>query len=109
MSQRYKLIVNVPVTHADAVREAMAAAGAGRYGAYSHCSFSLRGTGRFMPGPEAKPYLGERGKLETVEEEQIQVDVQHEDMKAVLSAMKQAHPYEVIGHEIHLLVDEGIF
>lgn len=109
MSQRYKLIVNVPLTHADAVREAMAAAGAGHYGAYSHCSFSMRGVGRFMPGADSHPFLGERGKLEVVEEEQIQVDVQHENMKAVLAAMKAAHPYEVIGHEIHQLVDEGIF
>ena len=98
---RYKLVVNVPVSHADAVRKAMGEAGAGRVERYSNCSFSIRGTGRFTPEEGASPHIGRIGLPETVEEEQIQVDVMKDDMKTVLSAMIAAHPYEEIGYEIY--------
>lgn len=106
---KYKLIVNVPLTHADAVREALSKAGAGCFGTYDNCSFSIRGTGRFMPGAQANPYIGKAHQLEIVEEEQIQVDVLYEDMKAVLAALKSAHPYEEPGYEIYQMADESIF
>lgn len=109
MSARYKLIVNVPLSHADALRDALGKAGAGRIGNYSHCSFSIRGTGRFLPSDQANPHIGKSGQLETVEEEQIQVDVLHEDMKTVLQALKETHPYEEPGYEIYLMVDEATF
>lgn len=102
---RFKLVVNVPLSHADAVRKALGDAGAGRIGNYSHCSFSTRGTGRFTPQAGASPHIGTIGHTETVEEEQIQVDVRQADMTAVLQALKQAHPYEEIGYEIYRLED----
>ena len=40
---------------ADAVREAMFAAGAGHIGDYSHCSWSVTGTGQFLPHDGASP------------------------------------------------------
>ncbi len=109
MSQRYKLVFNVPLTHADAVRKALGDAGAGRIGNYSHCSFSVTGTGRFLPNEKASPHIGTPGQLETVAEEQIQVDVLAEDMKAVITALKKVHPYEEIGYEIYQMTDESIF
>ena len=107
MKGRYKLIVNVPLTHADAVRHALGAAGAGAINNYSHCSFSMRGTGRFLPGEGANPHIGTVGKLEEVEEEQILVDVLHKDLKGVITALIDAHPYEEIGYEIYQLFDES--
>ncbi|HZG78455.1 MAG TPA: Nif3-like dinuclear metal center hexameric protein, partial [Paenibacillus sp.] len=41
----YKLVTFVPSSHADAVREAVFAAGAGHIGRYSHCGFTVDGTG----------------------------------------------------------------
>ncbi len=101
MGNRYKLIVNVPVTHADAVRKAMGDAGAGRVALYRDCSFSVRGVGRFTPRPGANPHIGAIDIPETVEEEQIQVDVIKADVKAVVTAMLDAHPYEETGYEIY--------
>lgn len=101
MSNRLKLVVNVPLTHAEAVRKALGDAGAGRVAKYSHCSFSTRGTGRFTPLAGAQPHIGSIGVPETVEEEQIQVDVMEADIKAVITALKQAHPYEEIGYEVY--------
>lgn len=109
MVKKYKLIVNVPLTHADAVRKALGDAGAGKVGNYTHCSFSVRGTGRFIPNAQANPHIGQSGQLETVEEEQIQVDVTGPDMKAVLAAMRASHPYEEIGYEIYEIIDNSIF
>ena len=108
MGARYKLIVNVPLSHADAVRKALGDAGAGRVGTYSHCSFSVRGQGRFTPLDGANPHIGSIGTPEVVEEEQIQVDVNDEDIKPVLAALKAAHPYEEIGYEIYRLADEDL-
>lgn len=105
MAGRLKLVVNVPLSHADALREALGNAGAGRVAKYSHCSFSLRGIGRFTPLPGASPFIGQTGSPETVEEEQIQVDVLETDIHAVLAALRAAHPYEEIGYEVYRLAD----
>jgi hypothetical protein len=100
MGKLYKLFVNVPVSHADAVRAALGQAGAGRLGEYHSCSFSVRGIGRFVPGEKASPYIGKAGQPEAVEEEQIQVTVMEEDMQAVLQAARKAHPYEEVGFDV---------
>src|SRR5204863_6758821 len=94
MSKRYKLVVYVPETHADAVREAMGGAGAGRIGNYTHCTFTIRGTGRFRPEAGAKPAIGEVGKLEAVAEERIETVCGADVLRAVLDAIRRAHPYE---------------
>lgn len=108
MTPRVKLIVNVPISHADAVRKAIGDAGGGRTGDYSHCSFTVRGIGRFTPGPNAKPFIGKPGEPAEVEEEQVQVDIDPPDLKKVIAAMKAAHPYEEIGYEIYkVLTEEG--
>jgi hypothetical protein len=94
MGHSYKLVVFVPVANADAVREAIGKSGGGRIGNYSFCSFSTRGTGRFRPEKGARPYIGEVGKLEAVEEERIEVTLHADDVAGVISAVKAAHPYE---------------
>jgi hypothetical protein len=43
LSEYVTLVVTVPETHADTVREAMMNAGAGKWGNYTHCSFRDRG------------------------------------------------------------------
>src|ERR1700761_1625390 len=44
-----KWAVFVPVTHAEAIRTAVFAAGAGQIGDYSQCCWSVTGTGQFLP------------------------------------------------------------
>lgn len=105
MKARYKLVVFVPVLHADAVRTAMSSAGAGRLGngRYSACSFSTRGTGRFKPEADAKPHIGSIGTLESTEEERIEVTVEEDALDAVIAAMKAVHPYEEVAYDIYPL------
>ncbi len=70
-----KLVVFVPVSHAEDIRKVLGNAGAGSIGNYSHCSFSAKGTGRFMPGENTNPFLGEAGRLEEVEEVRLETIV----------------------------------
>lgn len=99
-----KLVVFVPVTHADIVREAMGKAGAGVVGDYKYCSFSVRGTGRFIPLNTAHPFIGEVGKLEEVEEERIETVCYKKDLEKIITAMKKVHPYEEVALDVYPLV-----
>jgi hypothetical protein len=92
MANKYKIVVFVPESHADAVREAMGKAGAGKIGNYTFCNFSSKGTGRFLPNEGAHPTIGEVGKLETVEEERIEVTVSAQVVSDVIVAMKKSPP-----------------
>ena len=53
-----KLVVYVPASHAEEIRQVLGNAGAGFIGNYSHCSFSATGTGRFLPGEQTNPFIG---------------------------------------------------
>ncbi len=107
MSERVKLVVFVPQSHADAVRRAMGDAGAGRIGQYSHCSFSAEGIGRYMPQAGAQPAIGKVGKLEAVEEERIECVCERAQAKAVIAAIRAVHPYEEVALDIYPLLDES--
>jgi dinuclear metal center YbgI/SA1388 family protein len=91
---RYKVVVFVPPGAADAVRDAMAAAGAGRIGRYDSCSFAAPGEGVFRPLAGARPATGRVGRLERVPEARIEMSVDEAALPAVLGAARRAHPYE---------------
>ena len=100
-----KIVVFVPETHADAVRQAVGDAGAGKIGNYSHCTFSSKGHGRFLPLDGANPAIGEVGKMEVVEEERIEFVCDKNILDKVVSVMKQAHPYEEVAFDVYPLIE----
>jgi len=100
-----KIVVYVPESHADAVRNAMGAAGAGRIGRYSYCSFSSKGIGRFLPGEGAQPAIGTVGSLTQVPEERIEVVCARSLLEQVIAAIKSVHPYEEVALDIYPLID----
>jgi len=100
---KYKLIFSIPPEYSEKARMAIGKAGAGKLGNYSFCSFTTRGVGRFKPGKEAKPAIGEVGKLEEVEEDRIECQVDTEVVKDVLIALKKVHPYEEIAYDLYPL------
>lgn len=104
-SNSVKIVIFVPVSHADIVREAMGEAGAGKIGNYSNCSFSSKGIGRFKPEEGARPNIGEVGKSEMVEEEKIEVICERGLLQGVIDAIKRVHPYEEIAMDIYSLED----
>ncbi len=103
MALKYKLVVYVPVENADEVRAAIGSGGGGKIGNYTNCSFSSRGTGRFKPGEGANPHIGEVGKDESVEEERIEVTLDHQIVGNVIAAMKRAHPYDEVAYDLYPL------
>lgn len=99
-----KLVIYTPVTHADAVRQSLGDAGAGKIGNYSHCSFSTPGTGRFLPNNQASPAIGQPGVFEAVAEERIEVTCDQGSVQDIVAAVKKVHPYEEIAHDIYPLL-----
>ena len=77
-----------------AVHAALAAAGAGNIGDYSHCSFATAGTGQFKPLAGAHPTIGEVGRLERVAETRLEMVLPRHRRAAVVAALRAAHPYE---------------
>ena len=105
MARRCKVVVYVPVTHADAVRQAIGEAHGGELGNYSFCSFSVRGVGRFKPEAGARPAIGSPGKLEEVEEDRIEVTCAASIVAEVKEAIRRVHPYEEIALDVYPLED----
>src|SRR3989344_833673 len=102
-SKNVKIVVFVPESHIDIVREVMGKAGAGKIGNYTFCSFSSKGTGHFKPEHGAHPAIGEVGKLESVQEERIEVVCDRNLLKDVITAMKKVHPYEEVALDVYPL------
>lgn len=84
-----KIVVFVPESHTEAVRESIGKAGAGVIGNYSFCSFSVKGIGRFKPTKGASPTIGSVGELESVEEERIETVCEVGNLKKVIKAIKK--------------------
>jgi dinuclear metal center YbgI/SA1388 family protein len=95
-----KLVVYVPADHADAVREAITAAGAGHIGNYADCTFSTPGEGTFRPGADTDPFIGTPGVLERVAEVRLETVVPKAVLGRVLPAMLAAHPYEEVAYDL---------
>jgi hypothetical protein len=102
-STHVKIVVFVPETHTEVVREAMGKAGAGKIGNYSHCSFSSKGIGRFKPEDGANPHIGEVGKFEEVVEYRIETVCPQEKLQEVISAIKEVHPYDEVALDVYPL------
>jgi dinuclear metal center YbgI/SA1388 family protein len=103
-----KLVVFVPATHAEALRGAVTAAGAGRIGDYDQATFTTPGEGRFRPLAGATPAVGEVGALEVVDEVRIETVVPRERRARVVRAMLDAHPYEEPAWDLLELADAGV-
>ncbi len=88
------VVTFAPESAADPVRRSMAEAGAGRVGDYAGCSFSVAGTGRFVPLAGAEPAVGTVGEPHQEAEVRIEAVVPTWRVSAVRRAVAQAHPYE---------------
>ena len=105
--QLKKLVVFVPEENAEQIREALGNAGAGAIGDYSHCSFTASGKGRFLPGENTNPHIGEQGKLEAVNEVRVETVFPQSIEKKVIQAMIKAHPYEEVAYDVYRLENSG--
>lgn len=89
-----KIEIFVPEGHVEAVREALAAAGAGVIGDYDHCVSITPVTGCWRPLEGARPFEGEVGEVSCAREYKVEVNCPAERVNAALAAVRAAHPYE---------------
>lgn len=97
----------IPYGYEEIVRNAIGDVGAGHIGNYSHCSFNTKGVGTFRPLTSAKPFIGEKGKLEKTDEVRVETIFPKSLQKKVLNAMFRAHPYEEVAFDIYPLENQG--
>jgi len=96
-------VVYVPVADVEALRQVLFDAGAGQIGDYSHCSWSVSGTGQFLPLTGASPTIGSVGSLERLPEERIELVAPASLRGSVLAALRAAHPYEEPAFDVHAM------
>lgn len=101
----YKICFFVPADHAEKVKQAIFATGAGRIGQYDQCSWQTAGIGQFRPLSNSNPFIGEQNKLETVEEYKVEMVCDEEFIKQAIEALKASHPYETPAYEVYRMED----
>ena len=89
-----KVVVFVPTSHAEAVVDAMSAAGAGHIGNYSHCAWQTEGDGQFRAEDGAQPYVGQLGTTHHETESRVEIICPRHLAARVMKAATDAHPYE---------------
>jgi len=103
----YKIIVYIPKGHEEKIFDALMNAGAGQIGNYSRCSFRTEGLGTFLPQEGTHPFIGQEGKLETVNETKLGTIVPQSLLNKTIKALIKAHPYEEPAYDIMPLENEG--
>ena len=105
---RMKLVIFLPPDDLERVQRALFAAGAGRIGDYSQCSFRVGGTGTFLGGKSTHPTVGRRGRREEVQELRLETVVPPGRVAEAVRALRAAHSYEEPAFDLYPLagVDE---
>ncbi|MHC5113596.1 MAG: Nif3-like dinuclear metal center hexameric protein [Planctomycetota bacterium] len=102
-TESHKIVTFCPRDAADAIRDALASAGAGRIGAYERCSFEIPGQGTFQGGADTRPAVGRRGVLERVDEVRLEMVCSAPALALAVTTLRQFHPYEEPPVEIYAL------
>ncbi len=102
-SNQFKLSVFVPEKSLQIVSNAIFNAGGGKIGEYSRCSFSTKGEGTFRGSEKSNPVIGKKNQDEKIEETKLEILVDPWNLKKVISAMLESHPYEEPAYDIYPL------
>jgi dinuclear metal center YbgI/SA1388 family protein len=102
-----KLVAFIPTENAETVLSALYDAGAGQIGQYKNCSFSVEGTGTFMPGETARPHVGTTNSQEHVREIRAELILPKHLEDAMVAVLRKAHPYEEVAYYLTSLNNEN--
>lgn len=100
-----KLNFFVPESHLESVKQALFDAGAGKIGDYDRCCWQTLGTGQFRGLDGSKPFLGAKGDIEQFPEYKVELVCEDARIKAVIAALRAAHPYEEPAYDVIRLED----
>lgn len=92
-SSQINVVAFVPSYAVEQVTSAMTAAGAGRIGDYTACSFRSEGIGTFRPGSGTSPVSGIAGEFIQEAETRIEVIASAANQGSVVAALVAEHPY----------------
>jgi hypothetical protein len=106
-TKNVKLVIFVPLSHTNIVRQTLGESGAGKIGNYDFCSFSSKGIGRYRGNEKSDPAIGKSGQYESVEEERIEVVVPRLVLEEVVKKVKAVHPYEEVAFDIYPIETYG--
>lgn len=95
-----KWVFTCPPGDVERVLAAMFAAGAGEFDGYSGCAFTSAGEGRFLPGEDTNPTIGNVGAPERLTEIRAEVLAPATLRESVRAAFLEAHPYEVPAYDV---------
>lgn len=93
-TERIMIVTTTPPGAVEKVLDAISAAGGGIIGHYTHCAYTNPGLGRFKPSAEANPHVGAKEQINAVDEVRIETFCERRVAKAVVAAIRRAHPYE---------------
>jgi dinuclear metal center YbgI/SA1388 family protein len=102
-TRQCKLVVYVPDSDLAKVSDSLFAAGAGRIGQYTECSFRLAGKGTFFATDATNPTVGKKGRREDVDEWRLEVVVPESIVAGAVAAMRKAHSYEEPAFDVYPL------
>ncbi|MBF26042.1 MAG: Nif3-like dinuclear metal center hexameric protein [Flavobacteriales bacterium] len=102
------LVVYCPKTHTQDIKKALHSVGAGQLGSfYDNCSFVSSGIGSFRPLPGSNSFSGKIGENSYEEEDKIEVIYYSYLQSKVLTALKEAHPYQEIAYSCCSLINDS--
>ena len=93
-TEQIMIVTSAPPINLEEVLGAIASAGGGVIGEYTHCAFTNLGQGQFKPSSQAQPHVGETNSVNQVDEIRIETFCERAVAKKVVAAIRQAHPYE---------------
>ncbi len=96
-----KITVFVPSDYLEKITESMATAGAGIIGNYDYCSYRSSGVGTFRSSKNSKPFIGNPGEFEKVEEVRLEMIAPSWKVDDIINSMKKSHPYEEPAYDIY--------
>lgn len=95
-----QLVTYIEKNKAQALINALGAAGAGHIGNYDYCNFTNLGNGMFRPLEGANPTIGKINELTKVDEVRIEVVVPTHVEANVMQALRDLHNYEEIAYSL---------
>ena len=107
-SKLLKLVTYIPESHLEKVRNAIFEAGAGFIGNYDQCGFTTSGNGSFRANANAKPFVGQKGKIHFENENRFETILFAHIKEKVVKALLNAHPYEEVAYDLYALENSNV-
>ncbi len=107
-SNQFKLVVFVPGNNLNEVLDAIFNSGGGKIGEYEKCSFQVPGKGTFEGSENSNPAIGKAQNFEKVDEIRLEILIDSWNLKKVISAMIEAHPYEEPAFDVYPLQNKNV-